>query len=112
MPLTHGAPPLSEPQDTRIWETTRRARWAEAFRVGTLDAVLQGLYDNEINVGFQAFWDGGWTVWIGDEINGHAAGEHFKRDSFGEIADWLKMTAEARYPKLKEGRSAVMDAYG
>lgn len=103
---------MTDVQDARIWEARRRERWAEAFRLGTLQDVIHGLYVNEINVGLQSFWDGGWDVWIGDEMNGHLAEEHFDPSAFDEIADWLRTTAEARYPKLKEGRSAVMDAYG
>ena len=31
---------------------------------------LRRLYDSEINVQISSFWDGGWMVKLGDEING------------------------------------------
>lgn len=67
----------------------------------TLDVVLQALYDFEINVGLQSVWDGGWEVWIGDEMNGHGAKTSFERDQFHLIAPWLADNAERLYPALK-----------
>ena len=101
-----------EPQDERIEDARRRKLWHEAFLHGDLGQILRALYAHEINVGLQSFWDGGWNVWFGDELNGPRVKEHFDPDSFDEIADWLKRTAEDYYPALKKGRVAVMDSYG
>lgn len=32
--------------------------------------VMRDLYASEINCGMESFWDGQWTVWIGDFMNG------------------------------------------
>lgn len=103
----------AEPQDARIEEQRRRVAWHSAFLRGDLSQILRALYAHEINVGMQSFWDGGWDVWLGDPVyNGKQKSEHFDNDSFDEIADWLKRTAEDYYPALKKGRVAVMDSYG
>ena len=102
----------SEPQDARIEEQRRRVAWHSAFLRGDLSQILRALYAHEINVGMQSVWDGGWDVWFGDDMNGHKIKDHFSPDSFDEIADWLKHTAEAYYPALKKGRVAGMDSYG
>jgi hypothetical protein len=41
------------------------------------EALIQRLYDSEINltVQFSSFYDGGFTVKIGDELNGFRAEE-------------------------------------
>lgn len=31
---------------------------------------LQKMYDSEINVRISSFWDGGWYVMVGDDMNG------------------------------------------
>lgn len=36
-----------------------------------MEKELQKMYDSEINVGIQSFWDGSWTVWLGDQMNGY-----------------------------------------
>ena len=32
--------------------------------------ILQALYDSEINCRIEIFWEGGWTAWLGDDMNG------------------------------------------
>ena len=32
--------------------------------------MLQEVYDSEINFAFSCFWDGGWEVRLGDDMNG------------------------------------------
>jgi len=32
---------------------------------------LKKIYDSEINVQISSFWDGGWRVAVGDEMNGY-----------------------------------------
>lgn len=75
--------------------------WDATVRDCTLGTVLEILYANEINCGLQSFWDGGWTVWIGDEMNGRRAERSFEREQFADIAPWLADTAETLYPALK-----------
>lgn len=35
-----------------------------------MEKELKKIYDSEINVRVQSFWDGGWCVAVGDELNG------------------------------------------
>jgi hypothetical protein len=37
--------------------------------MSNLEETMQSLYDSEINCRVSCFWDGGWDVFIGDEIN-------------------------------------------
>jgi len=49
---------------------------------------LNKLYSMEINVRIESFWDSGWTVFLGDEMNGFV----FKRGeipTFNEAVDAL-----------------------
>lgn len=36
-----------------------------------MEKELKRLYDSEINVEISCFWDGGWYVRLGDEMNGY-----------------------------------------
>lgn len=63
--------------------------------------VLQTLYIHEINCGMQSFFDGGWKVWIGDEMNGIRLEESFERDDFNDIPAWLLKTAQELYPNAR-----------
>ena len=62
-----------------------------------LNDVFDDLYGSEINCGVQSFWDGGWTAWLGDDMNGRVAEESGL--SFDEIATWLDEKARMHYPK-------------
>jgi hypothetical protein len=91
-------------EDTRLHESRLRSIWAQAWNADSLSAILDALYSHEINVGMQSFWDAGWTVWLGDEMNGSRTEREFDRDQFDLIPQWLKRTAEDLYPALKHGR--------
>lgn len=60
--------------------------------------VLRDLYDSEINYSISSFWDGGYVVKLGDEMNGWLA-ETMTGDSWSEIAAWLKKTAIKHFPQ-------------
>jgi hypothetical protein len=57
--------------------------------------VAQRLYDSEINCEISSFWDGGFTVKIGDEMNGFRA--EVCVDTFSEAEDWLAREAARLY---------------
>ena len=74
-----------------------------------LQKELKALYDSEINVRIESFWDGEWRVALGDEMNG------FKRPrwdfrSLDQVALALRELALEHYPnstysrKLKQKR--------
>ena len=97
--------------DSRLHDERRAAIWREAYASDSLLDVLAGLYAQEINVGMQAFWDGGWEVWFGDrDLNGIRQSEHFVAEAFPEVVGWLKLTAEQLYPVLRRHRLGV-EAY-
>jgi len=58
--------------------------------------ILQRLHDSEINAGFQAFFEGEWTAWIGDDLNGRES-ERGSLSGEAEAEAWrggfLPMTA-------------------
>lgn len=97
-------------EDDRLHTERRNAIWREAYASDDLLTVLSGLYAHEINVGFQSFWDGGWEVWFGDEMNGKRRSEWFVAERLDEAVDWLKLTAEELYPVLRRRRMGI-DAY-
>ena len=90
--------------DERLQTERNAAIWREAYASDDALTVLAGLYAQEINAGLQTFWDGGTEVWLGDDLNGRKRTESFDRDSFGEIPQWLKLTAEEVWPVLRRHR--------
>ena len=98
-------------EDSRLHDERRAAIWREAWDSSDLSLVLAALYAQEINVGMQSFWDGGWDVWFGDrDLNGIRQSEHFSDTEFHTVAEWLKLTAEQLHPVLRRHRLGV-EAY-
>ena len=64
-----------------------------------LSEVLDKLYDSEINCEPASFWDTGWKVRLGDEMNGYVAGTVVQTSA--EAALWLDKQARKRYPRSK-----------
>ena len=96
--------------DSRLQDDRRATIWREAYASDDLHAVLAALYEQEINLGMQSFWDGGWDVWFGDQMNGRRRTETFPPEEFDHIVGWLKQTAEELYPVLRRHRLGV-EAY-
>ena len=69
----------------------------------TLDVAFQLLYAHEINASASCFWDAGWTVKLGDELNGWVAVRQFENKDLGQAADWLLAEAKRAYPFLPVG---------
>jgi hypothetical protein len=44
--------------------------WNWAMELG---AIIDAVYESEINCSVEAFWDGGLTVKLGDDLNGFVA---------------------------------------
>lgn len=59
-------------------------------------SIMQQLYDNEINVQIESFWDGGFDVSIGDAMNGIDASTSVR--SWAEAEAWLAKKASEIYP--------------
>lgn len=58
---------------------------------------LQLIYDSEINFSISTFWDGGFTVKLGDEVNGFIAERVC--DTFEECVSFLIEKVRKHYPK-------------
>jgi hypothetical protein len=74
------------------------------------EALIQRLYDSEINltVQFSSFYDGGFTVKIGDELNGFRAEDQVQR--WSDVEKWMRMKAIELYPDSKFARAEMRGA--
>ena len=59
-------------------------------------SVFQDLYDSEINITISTFWDGGFFVQLGDEMNGFKAEHTFYH--FVDIEPWVVIKAIELWP--------------
>jgi hypothetical protein len=57
---------------------------------------LQNVYNSEINFTIASFWDGGFDIKIGDDLNGVKASGNC--DSFEDTAKWIIENALRCYP--------------
>ena len=58
--------------------------------------VLQRLYDSEINFEISAFYDAGFYVTLGDELNGYQAEGRCR--TWADVEEWLAGMARIHYP--------------
>lgn len=63
-----------------------------------LQQAIYRLYESEINCGLESFWDSGFTIWIGDELNGRVTEQVFELDDIAKAASWLISKAREIYP--------------
>jgi hypothetical protein len=62
-----------------------------------MNNTLNALYNSEINVEITSFWDDGWTIKIGDAMNGYKT--EINTPSLDEnTASWLTRTVCDLYP--------------
>lgn len=67
-----------------------------------MNELLQDIYDNEINISINWFWDNGIDVAIGDDINGWEDSGNF--DTIKEAMEWLEKTIPVYYPEFRRGK--------
>jgi hypothetical protein len=60
-------------------------------------SVFQELYDSEINFSISTFWDGGFDVKLGDEMNGFRAETSVW--TWAEVETWLREKAIEHFPQ-------------
>lgn len=60
-------------------------------------SIMQDLYHSEINFSVSTFWDGGFDVKIGDDMNGFVA--ETTLDRWGMVEPWLKEQALLHFPR-------------
>lgn len=71
-----------------------------------LATVMRAIYDSEIGCGLESFWDEGWTVWIGDRMNGRYREAMFDKADFDAIPAWLLTSVDELIGEWKRGRAA------
>lgn len=59
-------------------------------------SIFQLLYDSEINFSISTFWDAGFDVKLGDDMNGFQAETQVR--TIAEAEEWLAATARQHYP--------------
>ena len=59
--------------------------------------MLAEVYDSEINWAMESFWDGGYTVKLGDEMNGFK--EEWQADTIAHALWRLPGAIERHYPE-------------
>jgi hypothetical protein len=72
-----------------------------------LAKVMQRLYDSEINCGMQGMYAKGFTVWLGDEVNGIDALQSFTGEQLQYAAKWLHEQACVHYPNSAYAQSSA-----
>jgi hypothetical protein len=65
---------------------------------------MQRLYDSEINASIASFWNGGFDVKLGDQMNGFVATARLQ--TWDEVERWLAAEAIRHYPGSEFARSA------
>ena len=72
-------------------------------------SIIQLLHDVEVNASISSFYDGGWTVKLGDEVNGFIA--EAQVGSFEEAERWLYDKAKTLIftPKAVRDLAATSD---
>jgi hypothetical protein len=70
----------------------------------SLASILQRLHDSEINGSIEWFFDGVWTVRLGDNINGWRVSAVV--DTLREAETWLDEQARELYPDSAYARSS------
>jgi hypothetical protein len=63
-----------------------------------LDEAIAELYARKINCGHQTLWNGGMTIWLGDDINGRKAETTLPSQSLRSAGAWLIEAARRLYP--------------
>lgn len=71
-----------------------------------LQKVLQEAYNSEINIEISCFWDGGWTVSLGDHINGYKETDIMLKAN--EIADTIHRMILRHYPDSDYAKKASL----
>jgi hypothetical protein len=66
--------------------------------------ILQELHDSEINASVESFYDGCWTVKLGDRLNGFDA--EATVGSMSEAERWFRENAVRLYPDSAFARRA------
>lgn len=72
--------------------------------------LFEALYKSEINLHISWFWDAGFDVKIGDEMNGYLAS--FSSYDLFEIEKWIEQKAKELFPDSKFSKTYKMEIKG
>lgn len=72
--------------------------------------LFEALYKSEINLHISWFWDAGFDVKIGDEMNGFLA--TFSSYDLFEIEKWIEQKAKELFPDSKFSKTYKMEIKG
>jgi hypothetical protein len=67
----------------------------------TLEEAITYLYSHEINVTITSFWDAGFSVGLGDAMNGHGEAKNFQANELWKAGNWLVEEAKKKYPNAE-----------
>ncbi len=73
--------------------------------------LLQKIYDSEINFKIDTFWDGGFTVKLGDRINGYkweSDYDHIEEGIYNLIKRTCEFYPKSTFAKWMEGRYFIL----
>lgn len=73
-------------------------------------SAFQDLYHSEINFKVSTFWDGGFAISLGDEMNGFVAKGNV--DRWGQVEPWLIEKAVEHFPDSNFAKLYTGDAHG
>lgn len=68
-------------------------------------SIMQALTDSEINFAISTFWDGGYDLKLGDEMNGFRAEGNV--DTWDEVEPWLTAQAIKHWPDSEFAKQAA-----
>lgn len=72
-----------------------RGLWTDEWAMN----IFEALYNAEINFSLSTFWDGGFDVELGDNMNGVKAETTCR--TFPEVEAWLAEHAKKHFPKFR-----------
>jgi hypothetical protein len=67
----------------------------------TLESILTELYKHEINCSINSEWDAGWTIRLGDEMNGYKESIYIEGEEVNLIGSTLIAMVGKQYPHIK-----------
>lgn len=67
--------------------------------------IIQGVYNSEINGSINWFWDGGFDISLGDEMNGVVSKHNV--DTWEEVEEWFKEKVQEHYSDSEFSKSAL-----
>jgi hypothetical protein len=68
-------------------------------------SMFQQLYDSEINFSISCFWDSGFHVRLGDDVNGFVS--EARVEMWDEIEPWLRAEAMLHYPESRVAKATL-----